>query len=140
MRALVIKAKSSLPIRELALNLTRDLQQKDYASEVEKIHNFVRDKVRYVQDISNVETIQTPIKTLQYGAGDCDDKSMLVAALLESINHPTRFVAMGFNGEPHCHVYVETKLGTKWIGVETTEPVGLGWTPPNQTSRMVIYN
>lgn len=140
MRALSRQYKKSLKVRSLALSLIRDLNQKDYAGELRRIHNYVRDHIRYVRDIHGVETIQTPDKTIEFGQGDCDDKSMLTAALLESIGHPTRFVAMGFKGGAHCHVYVESKIKDKWVGVETTEPVGLGWTPPKQTSRMVIYN
>lgn len=140
MRSLTRKAKIAMPIRNLALSLVRDLPQKDYAGEARRIQEFVKTNIRYVRDIRGVETIQTPEKTLEIGQGDCDDKSSLVAALLESINHPTRFVAMGFNGGSFCHVYVETLLGKKWIGVETTEPVLFGWTPPNPSKRMVVYN
>lgn len=141
MRALVRDGKKSLIIRNLVLSEISGLKQKDFIGEIKKIHSFVRDRIRYVKDIRGVETLQTPEKTLEFGQGDCDDKSVLVATLLEAIGHPTRLVAMGFrNGCGFCHVYVETKIGSKWVGVETTEPVKFGWTPPNTTSRMVIYN
>jgi len=140
MRALVKKSKRSHVVRSKVLALTADLVQKDYLSEMRRVHAFVRDSIRYVRDIRNVETLQTPEKTLEIRQGDCDDKSTLVAAMLEVIGHPTRFVAMGFRGKPFCHVYVETKIGARWVGVETTEPVDFGWHPPGMTSRMVVYN
>lgn len=140
MRALVREGKRNLFVRQTATALISDLRQKDFAGEVKRIHAFVRDKIRYVKDIRGIETLHTPEKILEFGQGDCDDKSILVATLLEVIGHPTRFVAMGFKNGGFCHVYVETKIGRKWIGVETTEPVSFGWTPPNQTSRMVINN
>lgn len=140
MRALVRSGKTRPAIRNLALSLTGNLKQKDYTGEVRKIHAYVRDNIRYIRDVRGVETVQTPDKTLELGQGDCDDKSTLVASLLESVGHPTRFVAAGFRDRDFCHVYVETRIGEKWIGVETTEPVSLGWYPPAQTSRMVIYN
>jgi hypothetical protein len=37
-------------------------------------------------------------------------------------------------------VYPETKIGEKWVTVETTEPVKVGWEPRNIVSKMVIYN
>lgn len=140
MRALVRKSKQSNTVRVRVLSIVGALRQKDYVGEMRRIHAFVRDNIRYVRDIRGVETLQTPEKTLEYGQGDCDDKATLVATMLEVIGHPTRFVALGFNGNPFCHVYVESKIGNRWIGVETTELVDLGWNPPGSTSRMVIYN
>lgn len=140
MRSVTRAAKKTLVIRQQAMSLLQGLQPKNYGGEIAAIHAFVRDRIRYVRDIRGVETIQTPEKTLEFGYGDCDDKSTLVASLLESAGHPTRFVAMGFRNGQFCHVYVETKLGARWIGVETTEPVFAGWHPPGMTSRMVIYN
>ena len=140
MSGLVKTYKSQQPIRELALSLTRDLQQKDYVQEVKRIHAYVRDTIRYVKDIHGVETIQTPVQTLRIGAGDCDDKSTLVASLLESIGHPTRFVAVGFAKNMLSHVLVQTKVANNWINVECTENVPLGWRPPNIKAMMVEHN
>ena len=140
MRAVTRQGKKSLIIRQVATRLIEDLGQKNYSGEMERIHAFVRDRIRYAKDIRGIETIQTPEEVLKSGQGDCDDKSILVATLLESIGHPTRFVAMGFKNGQYCHVYVETKIGEKWVGVETTEPVAFGWTPNGVTSRMVIHN
>jgi len=140
MRSVVRQGKKSLRVRTLTAALVNGSRQKDYADEARKIQAFVRDQIRYVRDIRGIETLQTPEKTLEFDYGDCDDKSILAATMLEVVGHPTRFVAMGLNGGAFCHVYVETKLGTKWVGVETTEPVNFGWTPPGVTSRMVIHN
>lgn len=140
MRQLVKAAKTALPIRELAVSLTNGKRSKDWFGEVEAIHAFVQNKVRYVRDVAGVETVQTPEATLKMGAGDCDDKSVLAAALLESIGHPTRFVAVGFKPDDFVHVYPETRIGTSWVSVETTEPVSVGWQPENIVSRLTIHN
>lgn len=140
MRDITKAGKTTLTIRQLAASLVSNLRPKDYTGEAKKIHAFVRDNIRYVRDIRGVETVQIPQKTLEFGFGDCDDKSTLAAAMMESIGHKTRFVALGFKGRPFSHVYVETRMGEKWVGVETTEPVPFGWVPPGVTSRMVIYN
>lgn len=140
MSKLVKSGKKNLEIRTLAGNLTKALQQKHWLNEIISIQKYVRDNIRYVRDIRGVETIQTPDVTLKIGYGDCDDKSTLVASLLESIGHPTRFVAVGFNSGNLSHVFVETKIGNKWMGVETTEPVECGWVPPNSTSKMIVHN
>lgn len=124
--------KVSMPVRQTALRLTRDCAQKDFACEVRQLHAFVRDSIRYVMDVDGVETVQTPQKTLELGAGDCDDKATLLAALLGSIGHPTRFVAIGFEPQIFSHVYLETRIGARWIPLETTEPVDVGWSPDAQ--------
>jgi len=140
MRDITKRYKTSIPIRTLAVALTNGLRQKDWHGEIKALHEFVRDKIRYVRDITDVETLQMPDITLKIGAGDCDDKSMLLASLLESINHPTRFVAVGFRPDVYSHVYVESRIGNRWIPLETTEPVPMGWTPPNIKTRLVIHN
>ena len=140
MSKLTRDSKKILNIRLLALKLVNGNIQKDYSSEVKAIHKFVRDEIRYVRDVRGVETIQTPVKTLEFGQGDCDDKSTLLASLLESVGHPTRFVAVGFVPGKFSHVYVETKVGNRWIALETTEPWEAGRFPPGIVTRMVQHN
>jgi len=132
--------KRQYPLRELALSLVKRNGHKDWYGEVRDLHAFVRDNIRYVKDIRGVETIATPEITLDIGQGDCDDKSVLLASLLESIGHPTRFVAVGFTPGIYSHVLVETKIGDKWISLETTEQVNVGWFPPGVINRMLMYN
>lgn len=90
-----------------------------------------------MRDIRGVETLHTPEVLLKQQAGDCDDKSVLLAALLESIGHVTRFVAVGFLPGVYSHVLVEVLLGGEWVPLETTEPVEVGWYPANVRERMV---
>jgi hypothetical protein len=140
MAQIVYDGKRDIRIREHALSLIRGLKQKDFTGEIKKIFEFVQNKIRYVRDIHNIETVHIPIKVLEYGQGDCDDKSILLASLLESTGHPTRFVAAGFNGRPFSHVWVDTKIGTKWISLDATMNRDMGWKPDNITSTMIIYN
>jgi hypothetical protein len=136
---LVRASTVNFDVRNLALQIVRDVKQKAWLDEVKAIHQYVRDNIRYVKDIRGVETIATPEQTMIMGQGDCDDKSILVASLLEAIGHPTRFVAVSMNNDDFCHVLVETRLGDKWIPVETTEPVELGWYPPKVKQRLVYH-
>lgn len=142
MSRLARDGKKNMTIRTAALSLLRECNQKDYSCEVKMLHGFVRDFIRYVQDIRDVETIATPEKTLELAAGDCDDKAVLLASLLETIGHPTRFVAIGFEPGVYAHVYVETKIGASWIPLETTEPWEAGDEPDPQIvlARINFYN
>jgi hypothetical protein len=140
MRTLVRQYKKDLQIRNTAGGLVRGLPQKNFLGEVKIFHRFVRDNIRYLRDIHGVETLQSPVKTLEYGYGDCDDKSTLLASLLESAGHPSRFVAVGKAPDKFSHVYVETLVGKQWFPLETTEPVPAGWSPPGMRARMVVHN
>lgn len=140
MRSLVREYKTSLPIRTLAVQIVQQFPQKDYRSEVVALQQWVRDKIRYVKDVTNVETLQTPEVTLKMRAGDCDDKSTLLASMLEATGHATRFVAIGFQPGEYEHVYVESRIGSMWIPLETTEPVEIGWQPKNIMARMTLDN
>lgn len=150
--ALMVKlarqGKQDFAVRDKALSIVEGLRQKDWLGEVRAVQEFVRDHVRYVKDINGIETLATPVQTLQSMQGDCDDKSLLTAALLETLGHPSRFVAVGSEPSQFVHVLVETRIHVKkmngkgviqWIPVETTEPVPIGWYPRGMTQRLV-YN
>lgn len=141
MRRLVNQYKRDLQIREAALALVSGLRPKDWHGEVRAVFDMVRDRIRYSRDVHGVETLQTPPVTLDLEAGDCDDKSTLLAAMLESIGHPTRFVAVGYK-EPgrYSHVYVETKIGPRWVALDATMPHPAGWSPRPPVARFVVHN
>ena len=140
MADMVREYKKHPRIRDLAAQLTGDLASKDYHAEAMRLHQYVRDEIRYLQDVRGVETVQTPTLTLDLAVGDCDDKALLLAALLESIGHPTRFLAVGFQPGELDHVLVETKIGNHYLAAETTEPVPFGWRPPDVVESMLMYN
>lgn len=140
MRALARKYKCAPGVRMLTQKLTKNLSNKKYSAEANAVFMFVRDKIRYVKDIRGVETVQTPVQTVKTGSGDCDDKSLLIAAMLESIGHPTRFVAVGFIPGTFSHVFTQTKIGRKWVTLETTMQYPMGKNPPGITSKMMMSN
>jgi hypothetical protein len=146
--------KTDLHVRTLAVNLVggrvitlSNGQQvrfplrrpKDYFGELQTLHAFVRDHVRYTRDIACVETLQTPIQTLNVLCGDCDDKAILFNALAASIGFDTRFCAIGVRGEAFSHVMAQALLGDDYVNAETIltdPPVPLGWEPPDMTLAM----
>lgn len=140
MSTLVRRFKTDPAIRQQALDLIGNLPSKRWALEVDALFRFVRDRIRYTRDTNGVETIQWPTVTLSVGQGDCDDKSTLLASLLESIGHPTRFVAIGPEPAKYSHVFVQTQLGSKWVSLDATMNVPMGWTPPRFVSIMIANN
>lgn len=130
--------RTSMAVRQLALSLIAGLPPKDLAGEVRALHAFVRDRIRYVRDVAGVETVQTPERTLQNAAGDCDDKSTLLAALLESIGFRTRFEAVGFVPGRWSHVLVQALVHGRWVPLETTLDVQPGWRPPRVVESLTV--
>lgn len=133
--------RSDVALRQLASTLFREAQlaQGDFWGEVVTLHAFVRDSIRYMGDVHDIETLQTPQVTLQIEAGDCDDKCMLLGSLLECCNHQARFLAVGLRGQGFSHVLTETKFKNRWITLETCRNVKAGWQPQNITTRMYAH-
>lgn len=140
MRQVVRRYRKDANVHRFAKSLVQHLPGKAFADEARTLAMWVRNNIRYVRDVNEVETLSTPDQVLATRSGDCDDQATLLATLLESIGHPTRFVAIGMspNG-PFQHVYVETKIGTAWVPLETTENWPLG-THVKAPKRMVFYN
>ncbi|HEV8612322.1 MAG TPA: hypothetical protein VGQ73_02355 [Gemmatimonadales bacterium] len=62
------------------------------------LQGFVRDRIAYFYDPVYAELLQTPPETLYIGTGDCDDKTILLMALLSSIGYETELLAVGGSG------------------------------------------
>lgn len=140
MARLVKQYKTHPGINLLALEITRGLASYDHLGEIRALQRFVRDEIRYVKDVEGVETLRTPPVTVQYAAGDCDDKSVLLCTLAATIGYPTQFLAVGFDGVNYEHVLGAVKLGTRCIPCETIlAGVDIGWFPP-QANPVLPWN
>ncbi|MBT6774577.1 hypothetical protein HOA91_04355 [Candidatus Woesearchaeota archaeon] len=84
---------------------------------------FVQKNFNYLNDPLAFEYFKTPQESLKSDSGDCDDSSILLSSLLQSIGLQTRFVFVP------GHVYVQVKLSEAvsaykteddWINLDTT--------------------
>lgn len=139
MASLVRQYRKHLPIRELALGIVRQVGGvKNFHGMAVALCRWVRAHIQYVRDIRDVETVQTPVVTLAYKQGDCDDQSTLLAALLESVGFETRFRAVKTDPiGPFVHVVCEAHIDGQWVPLETTEDWQPGSFPVNVTASMV---
>lgn len=142
---------TSMAVRGKALELTSKgfgtpsgLAQKDETGEATRLFRFVRDQIRYVKDPDGAEFLHTPEWVLHLAAGDCDDKSILLASLLLSIGHTPRFAAVAFDADPdtgeaiYSHVWVQDWLGGRWVDLETTENLPFGKAVPLEDALDII--
>lgn len=91
--------------------------------------------VEFSKNETLIDYLQFPRQTLEYKAGDCDDLSILFAALLESVGVETAFVTVpghiflafstGLSADEAARVFQSDKQliiqsGEAWVPVETT--------------------
>lgn len=143
MARLVRQFRKDPSIRLTAQSIVRDARiegHKNYPAMIRALHGWVQKNIQYLRDIRGTETLQTPVKTLEFRQGDCDDQATLLASLLEAIGFRSRFVAIKSAPDgPFIHVFSEVNLGRRWIPLETTEPwpAGRGPSPSIVAGRMI---
>ena len=131
MRALVDQSKIDPDLIHCAATLIFLTPEEDTRAEITALYNAVAYGVRYVRDVSGVEPLCTPLMTLNRRVGDCDDQATALAALLEAVGYPTRFVVAGYRSREFEHVYLQVWDDEQWIDLDPTRREGVGWAPEN---------
>ena|SRR5437867_253491 len=132
---LVRQGAKDFYVRQRAIQIFRiyRVPAKDRFGEVSALFDWVRRNIRYTRDIFRVELLHTARRMLELRAGDCDDMTILLGAMLLSTGHPVRLVLVGFRPHrPHfySHIYPEALIGGRWIALDATMPRPIGWSPP----------
>ncbi|MGH7459570.1 MAG: transglutaminase-like domain-containing protein [Longimicrobiales bacterium] len=127
-------------VRQKAITVFRRyrVRPKDRLGEAAALFDFVRRNIRYTRDILGTELLHSARRMLELRAGDCDDMTILLGALLMATGHPVRLVLAGFRpNRPHAysHIYPEVKIGRQWIAVDATVNKPMGWSPPAMWKR-----
>ncbi len=120
-------------VRRTALEITRGLDSKDKTSQIAAVLNWLKSNLDFRGEYK--ELLQSPVVTIQLGAGDCDDHSMLAAALLKTLGYNTRFHTVAADPEDpaqfshvFCEVY-DPNTG-EWTALDSTVPRSFpGWRP-----------
>src|SRR5919108_2507350 len=122
-------------VRQKAIEIFRaaGIRPKDRFGEVCALFDWVRRNIRYTRDIFRVELLHSARRMLELQAGDCDDMTILLGAMLMSTGHPVRLVLAGFRPhKPHAysHIYPEVYVRGRWMPIDATVSRPMGWTPP----------
>jgi transglutaminase-like putative cysteine protease len=111
-----------------------DLPERDPRAFVETLLRYVQEHVQFVRE--RPERFASPLRTLEWGIGDCDDKAIVIATVLRSLRIPVRLKFLTFeqrdpSGTPihYSHVYPEVKLNGAWLAMESVRPMALGEDP-----------
>jgi hypothetical protein len=125
-------------LRDLALEIVRETPQHGKESEdrvVSAIFWWVKNNVEYRQDPADYDMYMTAGRTIAAGGSDCDDHTILNAALLNSLGFRTGAKIVSPDDQ-NWHIY--TVVGvypfykpTCIIPLDTTQPESFpGWEPP----------
>ena len=128
MRKLVDQAVSDPEFVRHAIELVRNVPEHDENGEIFALYSFVHDYIRYTKDPVTKEVLVPPKELLRRRAGDCDDTSMLIAALAIALGYPARLVTISANPEhpnDFSHIYPEVELppgSGSWVALDVARP------------------
>lgn len=95
---------------------------KDRIELAERVRSWVEREIRYQLDPPGNEQVCIPRVTLELGYGDCDDQSVLVAAMLHRLGVPwseIAFVLVATDRGNFSHVVAALKVNGAWLPLET---------------------
>src|SRR5437867_4501111 len=132
---LICKGSKDFYVRQKAIQIfvLYRVRPKDRFGEVCALFDWVRRNIRYTRDIFRVELLHSARRMLELRAGDCDDMTILLGAMLMSTGHPVRLILAGFRPhKPHVysHIYPEVSVRGRWIPIDATMPRTIGWASP----------
>lgn len=120
-------------IRKRALRLIADCPN-EFECQVGKLFEYAR-SIHFVRDPIDAERIADAATTIDQQAGDCGDKTILLASMLGSIGYVSRLVAVNFyddlatHGFDHLLLEVQRDDGA-WVPLDATpEAAPPGWEP-----------
>ena len=116
---------------------TKIIRQKNVAERDEKglaraVQQWVQDNIKYFRE--DPERFASPLRTIAWNIGDCDDKSTLIASVLRSFKIPTRLKIITFKHyskkekreKTFCHVYPQVKINDNIYALESVHKWPLG--------------
>lgn len=132
---LVMEGAKDFVVRQTAIGILRraGVPAKDRLGEARALFRWVQRNIRYTRDILTVELLHSARRMLELRAGDCDDMTILLSAMLLATGHPVRLVLAGFDPRrPHAysHIYPEVHVAGRWIAVDATLDGPMGTAPP----------
>ncbi len=138
---LVREGAKDFRVRQKAIEILRGygIPPKSYLGEIHALFDWVQRNVRYTRDIYRVELLHTARRMIELRAGDCDDMTILLSAMLKSVGHPVRLVLVGFNPRQKqlfTHIFLEAFFQGRWIPLDPTMEHPMGWAPRAVTKRI----
>ena len=141
-QALIRAGAKDFYVRQKAIDilLEKQVKPKDYLAEIKALFEWVQQHIRYTKDTVQVEVLHSARRMLELRAGDCDDMTILLGAMLEAIGHPVRLVLSGpdpLKQDLFTHIYLEVFHKGRWIPLDATMPHPMGWAPRTMVKKII---
>lgn len=144
MLRLIFTGKKNPDVHELAAGIVRSLPAYDDLATTRAIGEWVGSNVRFTSDVVDAETLHAAPDILRLRIGDCDDFTILICSLLETVGIPTRIITVStYNEDPSqfSHVYPEAQVNGEWIAVDyARRNPALGRTPESAARVRAWYS
>lgn len=102
-----------------------------------RIFEFVRSRIRYVNDPTGQEYFQTVPGIWKAEMGDCEDFTALLAALFTAAGIKVRARVIQIpNAQGWAHIYLQAFLDGDWRSFDATEKWPAGWQYPKRTAEL----
>lgn len=116
--------------------------ERDWWGEVRQVFEAIRQNVRYVRDIHQIDTFQSPKRTLEFGGGDCDDYSITLGSALQSIGYPIKVrIVQTRDSSDYNHIFLLVGLPPRgpntWYSLDASMDKAPGWHPPRSMLKKV---
>lgn len=124
------RGAQSVVVRMAAEDAIRYVSPKDYLSEILALRHWVNRRIPYLRDPVPVELMRDPQRLIEdirrYGVvrADCDEYTLLLAALWLAVGNRADFVTVGFEPppNPHSHVFSRAQIPKTDLFI-VTDPV-----------------
>lgn len=141
MRRLALSAAKDPIVIDWAHDVVRHVPERDADAEAGAFLSWVRANTRYTHDPVSVELVKKPRRMIEEWrragkiVADCDDQVTLLAAGLEVVGIPSRFVVVAASpgSDEYSHVLIEYQSPKRgWVSMDPiVRGTGLGWFPPS---------
>ncbi len=142
MRELIDEAVADAGFVRFAVDLVRSVPAYDDLAEAHAVYKWVQGHIRFTKDPVTKEKLYPPQELLNIRAGDCDDISMLLAALLIALGYPARLITLAANPSSpgdFSHVYVEGEVppgSSNWVPMDAARvDAEFGVAPPSYSRK-----
>jgi hypothetical protein len=107
-------------VRELAISEIANCEAGDRGCEIFHLLNYVSKEIKYVSDPRGTfDYIQSPSDTLKVMAGDCEDQTILLMSMLESVGIDSLIVFTEGHAYPMACTEVEIPPRSRYLARQT---------------------
>jgi hypothetical protein len=115
------------------------VQERNEVEEIRALYTWVKNHFHYVNDpvdLEHIKTFEAMERAVMHNGsffGDCDDGTVYLASLLQSIGYPVNLVIVaptGAKGDEYRHIYLRAYMRRRgqWMNLDVTaKGKPLGW-------------